>query len=57
MFREVDFAAVATSLGAVGRRVTRPRDFAPALEEALAADRLTVLDVVTDIQAECPWGA
>ena len=57
VFREVDFAAVATSLGAVGRRVTRPRDLAPAVEEALAADRLTIIDAVTDIQAECPWGA
>ena len=57
MVREVDFAALATSLGAAGRRVTRPRDFAPALEEALESDRLTVLDVVTDIEAECPWGA
>ena len=57
VFREVDFAALAGSLGAGGRRVTRPRDFAPALEEALEADRLTVLDVVTDIEAECPWGA
>jgi acetolactate synthase-1/2/3 large subunit len=57
VFREVDFAAVATSLGAIGRRVERPRDFAPALEQALEADRLTVLDVLTDIEAECPWGA
>jgi acetolactate synthase-1/2/3 large subunit len=57
VFRDVDFAALATSLGAAGQRVTRPRDFAPALEEALEADRLTVLDVVTDIEAECPWGA
>jgi acetolactate synthase-1/2/3 large subunit len=57
VFRDVDFAAVATTFGAVGRRVTRPRDFAPALEEALEADRLAIIDVVTDIQAECPWGA
>jgi len=57
VFREVDFAAVATSLGAIGERVHEPREFVPALERALEADRLTVLDVVTDIEAECPWGA
>ena len=57
VFRDVDFAAVATSLGALGRRVTRPRDLAPVVEEALAADRLTIVDAVTDVQAECPWGA
>ncbi len=57
VFREVDFAAVATSLGALGERVHKPKDLAPALERALEADRLTVLDVITDIDAECPWGA
>jgi acetolactate synthase-1/2/3 large subunit len=57
VFREVDFAAVATSLGAIGERIHKPREFGPALERALEADRLTVLDVVTDIEAECPWGA
>jgi acetolactate synthase I/II/III large subunit len=57
VFREVDFAAVATSLGAIGERVEKPAAFAPALERALEADRLTVLDVVTDVEAECPWGA
>jgi acetolactate synthase-1/2/3 large subunit len=57
VFREVDFAAVATSLGALGERVQKPKDLAPALERALEADRLTVLDVITDIDAECPWGA
>jgi acetolactate synthase-1/2/3 large subunit len=57
VFREVDFAAVATSLGALGERVRKPKELAPALERALEAERLTVLDVVTDIDAECPWGA
>jgi len=57
VFRDVDFAAVATSLGAIGECVHKPQELAPALERALEADRLTVLDVVTDIEAECPWGA
>jgi len=55
-FTEVDFAAVARSLGANGLRVTKPADFVPALEKALDSDRLTIVDTVTDIDALCPWG-
>ena len=45
---DVDYAAFATSLGLVGRlSPTRPR-LGPAWQEALAADRPTVLDVHTD---------
>ena len=42
-----DFAALARALGAEGRRVERPQDLRPALEEAIAAERPYVLDVIT----------
>jgi acetolactate synthase-1/2/3 large subunit len=53
-FTDVDFAAVATAVGALGIRVTRPQDFQPALERALASGRPAVIDVVTDINALAP---
>ncbi len=53
-FTMVDFAALATQIGALGLRVTRPRDFAPALAQALESGRPTVIDVVTDIDALAP---
>jgi acetolactate synthase I/II/III large subunit len=55
VFENIDFAEVARSLHAEGLRVTNPREMAPALERALANDRLTVIDVVSDIAALCPW--
>lgn len=54
VFTEVDFARLAADMGALGIRVERPEDFAPALERALEADRPAVLDVVTDIEAVAP---
>ena len=53
-FTDVDFAAVATAVGALGIRVTRPQDFQPALERALESGRPAVIDVVTDINALAP---
>ena len=53
-FSEIDFARVAESMGAKGIRVARPKDFAPALEEALASKKPSVIDVVTDISAIAP---
>ncbi|MGI8687181.1 MAG: thiamine pyrophosphate-dependent enzyme [Thermomicrobiales bacterium] len=44
----VDFARFAESLGAHGTRVTESRDFAPALEYALALKRAALIEVVTD---------
>ena len=41
-----DFAALARAFGAEGRRVERPEDLKPALEEAIAANRPYVLDVI-----------
>jgi acetolactate synthase-1/2/3 large subunit len=54
VFTEVDFAKVAEDMGAIGIRVERPADFAPAMERALEADRPVVIDVVTDIEAVAP---
>jgi acetolactate synthase-1/2/3 large subunit len=53
-FGEVDFAALADTVGATGIRVTRPGDFASALDRALATPGPTVVDVVTEIDALAP---
>lgn len=54
VFTEVDFARLAEDIGAIGIRVERPQDLAPALERGLEADRPVVIDVVTDIEAVAP---
>lgn len=54
VFTDVDFAKVAENMGAIGIRVERASDFAPAMERALAAERPVVIDVVTDIEAVAP---
>jgi acetolactate synthase I/II/III large subunit len=54
VFTEVDFAALAEQIGAIGIRVEKPADLAPAFDRALSADRPVVLDVVTDIDALAP---
>lgn len=41
-----DFAAMAHAFGAGGRRVENPDDLKPALEEAIAANKPYVLDVI-----------
>jgi acetolactate synthase-1/2/3 large subunit len=41
-------------MGALGLRVEKPADFAPALQRSLAADRPVIIDVVTDIDALAP---
>ncbi len=53
-FAPVDHAAIARACGLKGVRIERPGDYAPALAAALAADRTTVLDVVTDPDAFPP---
>ena len=45
---DVPYAAFAKLIGLGGRRVERPEEVGPAWEEALAADRPFVLDIVTD---------
>jgi acetolactate synthase-1/2/3 large subunit len=53
-YRDVDFARIAGEMGALGIRVDRPGDLAPALERALCAGRPVVLDVHTDIDVVAP---
>jgi len=53
-YTKVNFAKIAEDMGAVGIRVEQPKDFVPALERALAANRPVIIDVVTDIDALAP---
>jgi acetolactate synthase I/II/III large subunit len=53
-FTDVDLADVAARLGAFSVRVEKPDDIAPALEEARAAGRIAIVDVVTDTEAFPP---
>jgi acetolactate synthase-1/2/3 large subunit len=53
-FNPMNFARLAEDMGALGLRVEKPADFAPALERALAAKRPVVIDVVTDVEALAP---
>jgi len=53
-FNRVNFARIAEEMGALGIRVERAAEFAPALERALAAGRPAVIDVATDIDAIAP---
>jgi acetolactate synthase-1/2/3 large subunit len=54
VFTEVDFAALAEQIGAIGIRVEKPADLAPAFDRALSATLPVILDVVTDIDALAP---
>jgi len=53
-FSPVNFPRIAEDMGALGLRVERAADFAPALVRALEASRPAVIDVVTDIDALAP---
>jgi acetolactate synthase-1/2/3 large subunit len=53
-FSDTNFAEVARSMGANGIRVTDPNDIADAIDQAVASNRPTVVDVVTDITAMAP---
>ena len=53
-YRPMNFAKLAEDMGALGIRVERASDIAPALQKALAADRPAVIDVVSDIEALAP---
>ncbi|MCL5109576.1 MAG: thiamine pyrophosphate-dependent enzyme [Chloroflexi bacterium] len=57
-YNNVDFAAIAESMGCLGLRVERPEQIAPSLRQALAAGRPALVDVVTDLTALPPnaWG-
>jgi acetolactate synthase I/II/III large subunit len=53
-FTDVNFARLAEDMGAIGIRVEKPADIAPAIARALKADRPVVIDIVTDIDAAAP---
>lgn len=53
-FTDVDFAAVAQEMGAIGILVTDPGELGAAITEALKADRPVIIDVKTDPDALAP---
>ena len=53
-YKQVNFARIAEDIGALGLRVEKPSEFAPAFARALEAGRPAVIDVVTDIEALAP---
>ena len=53
-FTPVDHAAIARAAGCEGVRIEAAEDFLPALKTALAANKTTVLDVITDERAYPP---
>ncbi|HEY51696.1 MAG TPA: thiamine pyrophosphate-binding protein [Dehalococcoidia bacterium] len=53
-FTDVDFSRVAEAMGCYGIRVTDPAELKAALHKGLAADRPTVIDVVSDIEGIPP---
>jgi len=53
-FADVDYAAVARSLGCDGIRVTTANELAPAIAKAMASATTTVIDAVTDPEARAP---
>ena len=57
-FTDVDFAAVAQEMGAVGMKVTRPDELGAAIDEAIKSDRPVIIDAKTDPAAMAPlaWG-
>ena len=53
-FEPVDHAAIARACGCNGRRVERADDLLPAIQEALAADCPTLIEVITDPNGRPP---
>lgn len=47
---DFDYAAIARAMGCGGVRITDARDLGPALQQALAANRPTVIDVQTSLE-------
>ncbi len=56
---KTNFARIAENMGALGIRVENPDDIGPAYRKALSANRPSVIDVVSDINALAPlaWEA
>jgi acetolactate synthase-1/2/3 large subunit len=53
-FHPVDFARIASEMGALGIRVDKPSQLAGALDQALSAGRPAVIDIHTDIDVIAP---
>ncbi len=53
-FTHVNLARLAEEIGAVGMRVEKPSELAPALARALVANRPVIIDVVTDVNILAP---
>jgi acetolactate synthase-1/2/3 large subunit len=53
-YNPMNFAKLAEDMGALGIRVERAADIAPAFRQALAAGRPVVIDVVSDIEELAP---
>ena len=53
-FTDVNFAAVAEQIGALGIRVEHGNELAGAIERGFTSGRPTIIDVVTDIDALAP---
>ena len=54
MLSDIDFDKVAESMGCFGVQVTRPAEFAGALEQALSCGKPAVIDVKTHIEGIAP---
>ncbi len=54
MFGDVDFASIAQAFRAVGQRIERPDEVAPAMSAALEADGPVVLEAVIDPDEKFP---
>jgi acetolactate synthase-1/2/3 large subunit len=50
-FQDTNFARLAEDLGAVGIRVEKPEEIAPAIRRAIAENRPAVVDVVTEAES------
>ncbi len=55
-FQPTNFAQLAESMGCLGIRVERPSEIQPAIQQALAANRPTIIDVVSDLNIMAPVG-
>ncbi len=55
VFKDINFAALAEVIGALGIRVTKASDIGPAIEKGIASGRPTVIDIATYLDAEAPF--
>ena len=53
-FNNINFAAIAENIGAVGIRVENAKEIKPAIKKAIELNKPVIIDVVTDINALAP---